>query len=77
MAGNMVVFWTRNVEGVEERSWHGGEVVPDESECEKWAVTKFKEMPSTTFIDDNKYAAFVADSLCAPYRVNQCKGMQC
>ena len=62
VAGNMVVFWTRHPTGIEERSWHGGELVPSESAADKWAITKFKEIPTSTYADPERCAAFIARS---------------
>ena len=61
-AGNMLLFWTRHPAGIEERSWHGGELVPNESPVDKWAITKFKEIPTSTYSDQERCAAFIQRS---------------
>ena len=61
-AGNLLLFWSRHRAGIDERSWHGGEAVPHESSTEKWAVTKFKEIPKATYSVRERCEAFVARS---------------
>ena len=63
IAGNLVVFWTRDPSGdICERSWHGGEPVPRSSSEDKWLLRKFKEIPMSTWHSLEARAEFVADS---------------
>jgi hypothetical protein len=62
IAGNLLVFWTRDPSGICERSWHGGESVPHDSPCDKWLIRSFKEIPVAIFDDSDERARFVADS---------------
>ena len=57
-----MVFWTREASGISARSWHGGEVVPSSSGCDKWLLRKFKEVPTSTFEDLQARASFIENS---------------
>lgn len=59
IAGNLLVFWTRDPTGISERSWHGGELVPHDSSEDKWLLRKFKEVPVAVFEDVKARAAFL------------------
>jgi hypothetical protein len=63
IAGNLVLFWTRENDGtIAPRSWHGGEVVPHDAGQDKWLLRKFKEIPQAVFDDAAKRSEFVARS---------------
>jgi hypothetical protein len=59
LAGNLLVFWTRDSNGIDARSWHAGESVAHDAADEKWLLRKFKEVPVAVFEDSDAMAAFV------------------
>lgn len=72
IAGNLLVFWTRDPHGISARSWHAGESVPYDSPCDKWLLRSFKEIPVATFEDFDARAKFIERSRADHVRSKLC-----